>query len=112
MRNQIFLLIIFLYLGEVKVHSYFSTPGRGDLYTIESLIQLSDAISQDVDGNYEIHTDIQISNNTQPDILKLEPGTSLKFVQNTTLKIDGVLIAIRTKTAPITFKAVSEKPGP
>ena len=109
MRNQIFLLIIFLYFGEVKVHSYFSTPGRGDLYTIESLIQLSDAISQDVDGNYKIHTDIQISNNTKPDILKLEPGTSLKFVRNTTLKIDGVLIAIGTETAPITFKAVSEK---
>ena len=108
-RNQFFLLIIFLYLGDVKAYSYFSTLGRGDLYTIESLIQLSDAISQGVDGSYEIHTDIQISNGIKPDILKLEPGTSLKFVQNATLKIDGVLIAVGTGTAPITFKAVSEK---
>ena len=107
--NQFFLLIIFLYLGDVKAHSYFSTLGRGDLYTIESLIQLSDAISQGVDGSYEIHTDIQIANGIKPDILKLEPGTSLKFAKNTTLEIDGVLIAVGTESAPITFKAVSEK---
>ena len=109
MRNQVFVLIIFLFLGDVKAHSCFSTLGRGDLYTIESLIQLSDVVSPSADGSYEIHTDIQISNGVKPDILKLEPGTSLKFVQGATLRIDGILIAVGTESAPITFKAVSDR---
>ena len=67
----------------------FSTQGRGLLYTIESLDMLTDAVTQQSDGNYQITSSITIANQTHADILKLSLGVALRFAKGITLRIEG-----------------------
>ncbi len=107
----LFACLVGFTLHSASIAAGFSTSGRGILYTIESIDALTDAVTRQPDGSYQITSSLTIANHIRPDILQLSPGVTLRFAKGSALQVDGTLIALGTKDSPITFTSIGEEWG-
>jgi len=111
--HYLWLILVTYVLGNIAVPLWgFVSEGDGTRYTLETLDAATEDIERADDGSYLIHSSITIANRKKPDILRIPPGTVLKFASGVELRIKGTLISSGKKHNPIRFTSQRVKSLP